>query len=1633
MVKRNKLLIFFSVCFLISISFLFTQTFIVARADVELVSPNAVESEYVYDTVFNLPEYEFSLSGETETSSSVLISPSKKAYDATKVKLNETGCWTLRFTPFDKVYDINFTVYKPTYEVTSDKGGVQYGEFNFYSSNQTGLFVNLPKNSEFRYNDVIDISNLTKAQNIIEFGIVPNSIGVSDVGRVFVYLTDIYDENNYIVYRIANPNNRESGYDGMGTLSASFSGAGHFLGTENSGKDYDENGQQIDVVRYKVDDMYFGAYSPFAFSGTTSKLGSRLPITQISFDYATKQAHANSKMWYGEPIDKNLRTLIADLSKDNYDDCVLYNLQEGFLKPFAGFTTGEVYLSIVAEDYSSPNCNLFIKSIHGADLSKTKSYDKNAPHITIDTEGYSVNELPKAEINKPYKIFDASVSDNELENVRVSKQVYLYYKGSRISRLSVKNGCFTPKNAGIYEIVYSAVDGYNNTIERSLFVEAVESIENPVIVFNDNVKLDYFVGEKVSVPIPEIVGGAGTSNISIRVFYNGKFIETVDNTFTAEQSGDYVIEYVVKDYNDKTSFDSLTVSVSYNEDIVLNRAITLPNAFIHGSKYKFDMPVAYYFDNQVEKEISPVITIDDGNGERVIGDGTWVASADYSNQITVKYTYTYGLKSLEKNCVLPIIKVDNLPNDFQKYFLLEGGATISRVDDGEIEFVFIEDGRATFAKEVPVSNLRIDLKVSSYFNADSQSWINYNDVSSFNIEMSDVKDPSKKVLFSIIKVSDTEARITVNGGKEYKFDAIMSESTLFSFNYYNDRGYVLSNGLRIYVDKFSDGTPFNGFSDNRANVSFSTTDAKDFRIILSFFAGQGFFLDCDLTPPQLTVKETLKSTAPIYSTIKTDIAYAVDVLQVECSVMVSVLSPSEELLISYEPADEQHEIYLSEYGNYTIVYIGVDKEYNTTEKTLTVRVVDKKAPDLQLSKTSLSCGLGVNVKLPVATFSDELTLPENIECYISYLSPKGQEYLIETTKKDDTFTGTFTFNQKGNWVIKYMVIDENGNISTASVNVTVGSVEQVQQEKREIEFIKNGESNYYLVVPEVTLGTETSSAYKIQEYIYKSTGFNLPIITDAQISGQVDKYISIGLTTLYVQSQLSIDVSGLEDGYAIKENDGNFYILGGAGEKSYLYASYEFLKIAINLEPYYLTEVAFDYMSDIYLPNCNVISKPAFKYRSLLNTELSASDSPSEYQEYVRYNETEFSNMGYTHTSFRWLPPATYKKDHEKWYTGSSDTDQLCWSQQDMLEELARVVIDNVKKNPGATHFHIAQNDGSNWCSCFDCKQSLTTYGTNSAVLIKGLNFVAKKVKEYVDANEPGREVYISTFAYTSTESAPVKLNSKGEYEAIDQSVVLEPNVFVRIAPVYTDYAHTFYDQVNESFANNIKGWAAICQNLLIWNYGTNYSYYFIPFCNFNSIQENYRFYEENNVSGILEQGGTRTKQTGFWEYRNYLTSKLLWDTDIDVQQTTVDFFVNYYKDGSQWMYKYFDEYRQWYNVIESKYSLINGGIYARYGDVPEAFPLNLIERWEGYVKKAMAEIEYIKEVDLDYYNELYRRLDKETLFFDYVKLFYYESSYFDFELKEMRSAFKEKCNRHDITQVDEGSSLKSIFNVWGV
>ncbi len=1589
-----------------------------------LESQNTVQKEYVLGTYFDLPTYQFSNGTTSETASTVLYSPSGKAYDAARVQLKETGLWTLRFTAFgEETFDISFTVYNSTYHVSSSNGSVALKEHNFFPKSGEGLVVSIPKGASFKYNEVIDLKGLTSADNIIELGIFPNSMGVADVASVSVYLTDIYDSSNYIEYRFVNPAINEDTYGGVSCVGATFTGAGVTMALEKS--------DSISAVEtWQCDSSFYGAYTPFSFNGNTSKTGGD-PITALSYDYEKMECHSNTKRWYSH---SSAKTLIADLDRINYGGTVLKSAQKTFEKAFEGFTTGEVYLSIQANGYSSNTCNLFIKSIIKANFNQNKSYDKNDPYIDIDFGGAIESQLPNALVNNEYSVFNAIISDNELEDLRLFTKVYYIYQGSRVSRYSIVNGKFTPDLAGTYEIVYQLTDGYGNHVERSVFVQAVSSIDKPVITLPSSIKTEYLIDEIVTIPAANVQSFSGVASLEVDVTFNNQPVQITDDKFTLNTAGEYVITYTATDYVGQVTTKKITLSANFGDGKpVLTKEPVVPIGFIHGAIYTLQTPVGYYYDNGVKKECLPIIKVTEGSREKTLENGSYTADGTNISEVTIEYTYQGSGGNTVRTFTKRIISAVNFPNDLKNYFIASGMSEVNEVTKNGVLLKYTGEGEVSYVKAVPVKEFNMQLRV---YQKDTTL---YNFGEGIEIYLTDTLNTENAIKIAITKGAETKTFITVNDGREYDFTASFSSNLPFSVSFSSDQGCVYAGTTKIPVTTFANGAPFTGFNNAKAYLSLKAINADDFRFTVETIGNQGYttLVDGDFLGPTVFVDGELSSSYDIGAVVNLPVLQSIDLLQENVYSTLSVESPSGKIVLNNVAGDVSHQITLEEYGVYKLTYKGYDINEMANRKSLSITVNERIAPVLTLSEGDFTCDLGEEIELPYGTFSDNISSADKIEAWLSYLSPQGYNFLIETVKTDNTYkpTSKFTFNEVGLWELNYMVFDESYNVTVKTVRVNVVDAKAIPEKEpeRNISFMTGGESNYFILIPETVTSSEVMGAEAIQSYIYQATGFNLPIKNEADyVVTATDKFISMGLTAAYNQTALNVDTSGLDDGYAIKEQGGNFYIVGGPGAKAYLYAAYDFLKEAINFEPYYLDEVTFDYKLDITMPSIDMVVEPTFISRSYFNHTIRSASEPAVYQNYIRYEEVQWTSKGNAHTIFSFLPPTKYYEEHSEWYTGVSDRDQLCWSQESMVEELANQVILDVQGNPDATHVMISQNDGRQWCSCTKCAASLQKYGTNSAVLVQGINKIARKLKAWLNENQPGRVVYVTTFAYTSTANPAVKFDqTSGKYLPIDDSVMCDDNVAIRIAPIDTDYSRNFEDEINQAYAQMFYGWAVLCENLLVWNYNTNFNYYFVPFCNFNVIKDNYVFFKENNVNVVFENGGHM--QTGFWEMRVYMTSKLQWNCNLNSRELIEDFMENYYKDGSSYMYKYFEEYRQWYNVIENKYTLINGDIYARYGSVEDVFPQALIDRWEGYVHKAMQEIEYIKDIDLDYYNKLYTRMEKETLFFDYVRLFNYTTSYTDAELLSMRLEFRDKCNRHSITHIQETGKIDSVYTGWGI
>ena len=236
-------------------------------------------------------------------------------------------------------------------------------------------------------------------------------------------------------------------------------------------------------------------------------------------------------------------------------------------------------------------------------------------------------------------------------------------------------------------------------------------------------------------------------------------------------------------------------------------------------------------------------------------------------------------------------------------------------------------------------------------------------------------------------------------------------------------------------------------------------------------------------------------------------------------------------------------------------------------------------------------------------------------------------------------------------------------------------------------------------------------------------------------------------------------------------------------------------------------------------------------------------------------------------------------------------------------ETIYNTVLANLRKaleqQPDARIVSVSQNDNNNYCKCENCAAIATEEGSQAGVILRFVNRIAAELAdEYPDLT-------IDTLAYRYSLKAP----------KITKPL---PNVCVRLSTISCHFTHPLTKSdcsACSSFRRSIEEWSAICENIYVWDYTTNYSYYLATFPNFHVLRANMRFFAEHNVKGVYEQGNGSGPSGEFGELRAYLIAKLLmnpymtseeYDTHMD------EFLAAYYGAGWQNIRKYIDTYTRY-------------------------------------------------------------------------------------------------------------------------
>jgi hypothetical protein len=284
-----------------------------------------------------------------------------------------------------------------------------------------------------------------------------------------------------------------------------------------------------------------------------------------------------------------------------------------------------------------------------------------------------------------------------------------------------------------------------------------------------------------------------------------------------------------------------------------------------------------------------------------------------------------------------------------------------------------------------------------------------------------------------------------------------------------------------------------------------------------------------------------------------------------------------------------------------------------------------------------------------------------------------------------------------------------------------------------------------------------------------------------------------------------------------------------------------------------------------------------------------ATDSTYAAEHHVRWVQRKEGSVDpdwglWVHTMHRFVP-AELIGEHPEYFAernGMRITDQLCLSNPEVL----RITVDSLRammaRKPHARYWSVSQLDNFNYCQCAHCRRTDSIEGSPSGSILRFVNAVADSFPDKV----------ISTLAYQYSRKAPKLTRPR-------------PNVNIMLCSIEEDRSQPIAtrDQPG-SFTADLREWAALTHNIIIWDYVINFSHLVMPFPNWKVLQPNIRLFRDNDVPMVFEQG-LASPGGEMPEFRCELLSQLLWNPDINVDSLRTAFLLKFYGDAGTYIDAY--------------------------------------------------------------------------------------------------------------------------------
>lgn len=931
------------------------------------------------------------------------------------------------------IYEVNYRAFFGTHEesislfyhchrtsgdffISSDKSNpAQAGTYSHPLNSETikGAKLLLDTKSVFTYNGEIDFTSFDPNKSFLDLIIDTSKQETSDIESFTIRITDVDNSSNYIDILVND----------SGPIDDDGRGSYWKAGSSGQFKTGYENGRNSKI---------WGSSSKY---GTNVGMSFRdLPdrgakVAKLYFNYAEKE------LYISPLINSGIKSIITD-----FDDKEIYGSNV-----WKGFTNGKATISIFANSLLNNYATLIVSKIGNFDLSPLDFVDTDAPAIKVNYMGQSTIMPPMATVNKPYKIFEAAVSDNYDRNLSYSTYVTFLDEAHNIEKdITISNGYFTPKEVGKYTITYVAKDHSNNYATKTVDIYATsDSQEMSIALDEDSITQELYT--VVNLPSIEevkskITGGSGKPKLERFVFdKDGNIYEFENDYFIPEEIGQYSVVYLATDYIGNEASATLTVNVTDPHHPVFIEDFNLPKTVIKGHKYTLPTYVgAEVGDNEETVYLSSKVYV---NGE-VLEDNSFVAD----ETCVVKYELT-GKTGVEEYVESIEVIDTGDPIDLGKYFHGDFSTEVNRND----VTLSADSGNASslFISALPYDNLYVEFAlINDLLNCDELVF-KFTDSTNSNNSLSFHFSKSGEKAYISIGADITKYEFTGFEGEEglsFVIDFTTSDKTLRDI-YHKDVAVAKYNDKGNLFDCFGGGV----YLEITMNNISSSSSFKMLTISNQSLGHKGRDPYKDFIKPIVILKEDSITEQEYNADAFIPLADVFDVLS-DAEVTLTVKGPDNKNRIVDADATKRHTFVLDQFGRYIITYTATDSAGKSATYRRNITVYDIVPPELTINGSLASIyGLNAAITIPTYTVSDNLgkytvdvflimpnneqrlLLEDNNGLVTSYLE-KDNMYYNASFKVDSR---TFRAEQFGRYTLRFVAYDNDFNKTVKELHFEV--------------------------------------------------------------------------------------------------------------------------------------------------------------------------------------------------------------------------------------------------------------------------------------------------------------------------------------------------------------------------------------------------------------------------------------------------------------------------------------------------------------------------------------------------------------------------------------------------------------------